>query len=87
MAIPFIDLSNVVKWFSGSGSGTPSDPYGLTVGGNLISVAVEITRPSDTSPYGIGDVISDSVSATTMQAMKDDISGRWVWVEDVSGWE
>lgn len=22
-----------------------------------------------------------------LQAMKDDISGRWVWVEDVSGWE
>lgn len=22
-----------------------------------------------------------------LQAMRDDISGRWVWVEDVSGWE
>ena len=71
MAIPFIDLSNAVKWFSGFGSGAPGDPYGLTVVGNLISVAVEITRPSDTSPYGIGDVISDSVSATTMQAIAD----------------
>lgn len=37
---------------------------------------------------------SESVSATEIaatkgfwQAMKDDISGRWVWVEDVSGWE
>lgn len=32
MAIPFIDLSNAVKWFSGFGSGAPGDPYGLTVG-------------------------------------------------------
>lgn len=25
MAIPFIDLSNLKKWFSGSGSGTTGD--------------------------------------------------------------
>ena len=33
MAIPLIDLSNVVKWLSGSGSGTSGDPYVLGVSG------------------------------------------------------
>jgi hypothetical protein len=39
------------------------------VGGNLIAVSVEFTRPNDTTPYGVSDVVSDSVSATTMQAL------------------
>ena len=71
MAIPFIDLSNVVKWFNGSGSGTPSDPYVLSgeVSENLTRLSTEFARPSDTSPYSIGDVVSDSTSATTMQAI------------------
>lgn len=71
MAIPFIDLSNLVRWFKGSGSGTPSDPYVFSseAGDNLVRVSTEFTRPSDSSPYAIGDVVSDSTSATTMQAL------------------
>lgn len=69
MAIPFIDLSNVVKWFSGFGSGTPSDPYGLTVGGNLLRTSTEMTRTSDTNGYSLNDVVSNSVSATTPIAL------------------
>lgn len=71
MAIPLIDLSNVVKWLNGSGSGTPSDPYVLSSEAteNLTRISVEFTRPSDTNAYAIGDVVSDSTSATTMQAI------------------
>lgn len=71
MAIPFIDLSNIIRWFKGSGSGTPSDPYVFSseAGDNLVRVSVEFTRPADTTPYSIGDVVSDSASATTMQAI------------------
>lgn len=36
------------------------------VGGNLISVAVEKTRPGDTNPYITGDVINESTSAGTV---------------------
>ncbi len=37
MAIPFIDLSNLKKWFSGSGSGTTGDPY-------IPAVAIDVTK-------------------------------------------
>lgn len=35
------------------------------VGGRLTTVSVELTRPSDTTPYGVNDVVSNSASATT----------------------
>jgi hypothetical protein len=36
------------------------------VGGRLASVSAEFTRPSDTTAYAVGDVVSDSTSATTL---------------------
>lgn len=39
------------------------------VGGNLLMIATEFTRPSDTTAYAANDVVSDSTSATTMQAL------------------
>lgn len=39
------------------------------VGGNGANVAVEFTRPADTTAYTAGDVVSDSTSATTVQAV------------------
>lgn len=39
------------------------------VGGNLAMIATEFTRPSDTTAYAANDVVSDSTSATTMQAL------------------
>lgn len=39
------------------------------VGGNLVSVSTEFTRPADTTAYAANDVVSDSTSSTTMQAL------------------
>ena len=39
------------------------------IGGNLIRVSVEFTRPSDTTAYTAGDVVSNSTSATTLLAL------------------
>lgn len=39
MAIPFIDLSNVKKWFAGTGSGVPTDPYILQLSRSVPAVA------------------------------------------------
>lgn len=39
------------------------------IGGNLVSVATEFTRPADTTAYAANDVVSDSTSSTTMQAL------------------
>jgi hypothetical protein len=39
------------------------------VGGNLSNVAVEFTRPADTTAYAALDAVSDSTSATTVQAL------------------
>lgn len=39
------------------------------VGGNLIMISTEFTRPSDTSPYSINDVVSNDTATTTMQAL------------------
>lgn len=44
-------------------------PLPVDVRASLISVAVEFTRPADTTAYTAGDVVSDSTSATTMQAI------------------
>lgn len=84
MPIPVV-IQRAVKYFSGSGSGASDDPYVLTVsnggaaaagenhigevGGNLIRVATEFTRPADTTAYSANDVVSDSTSGTTMQAL------------------
>lgn len=42
MAIPLIDLSNVVKWFSGGGSGTTGDPYVPSMGITTIALPAAI---------------------------------------------
>lgn len=84
MAIPVV-IQRAVKYFSASGAGTSGDPYvpavsvsaALAAGeahlgevaGNLAMVSTEFTRPNDTTPYGANDVVSDSTSATTMQAL------------------
>lgn len=50
MAIPVIDLSNVIKWFSGSGTGTAADPYVLTVAGGTggdASAANQVTTNTE----------------------------------------
>lgn len=52
---------------SGSAQLTAGEAHLGELGGNLLSVAVEFTRPADTTAYGINDVVSDSTSATTMQ--------------------
>jgi hypothetical protein len=39
------------------------------VGGRGVSVAVEFVRPADTNAYAVNDVVSDSTSATTVQAL------------------
>jgi hypothetical protein len=39
------------------------------VGGNLIMVSTEFTRPADTTAYAANDVVSNSTSTTTMQAL------------------
>lgn len=36
------------------------------IGGNISQVTVELTRPSDTTAYTIGDVVSNSTSATVL---------------------
>ena len=38
----------------------------LFVVGNLVRVSAEFTRPGDTAPYGAGDIVSNSTSATTL---------------------
>lgn len=48
---------------------TAGEAHAGEVGGNLLSISTEFTRPSDTTGYSIGDVVSDSTSATTMQAL------------------
>lgn len=71
MAIPILDLSNITKWFNGSGSGSKTDPYVFSneVTNNIIAISTEFTRPNDSSAYAANDVVSDSTSATTMQAL------------------
>lgn len=78
-----VSIQRAIKYFSASGAGTSGDPYVLgvsgvltageahlgEVAGNLAMVSTEFTRPNDTTPYGANDVVSDSTSATTMQAL------------------
>lgn len=55
---------------STGGAATPAGEAHIgEVGGNLIMIAAEFTRPSDTTAYAANDVVSDSTSATTMQAL------------------
>jgi len=37
-----------------------------SVGGNMAKVSVEMTRPADTTAYGVGDVVSNSTVTTTL---------------------
>ena len=39
------------------------------VGGNLIMISTEFTRPADTTAYTANDVVSDNTTTTTMQAL------------------
>jgi hypothetical protein len=39
------------------------------VGGNLLNVATEFTRPADTAAYSANDAVGDSTSGITMQAL------------------
>lgn len=39
------------------------------VGGNMLSIATEFTRPADTTAYAANDAVGDSTSALTMQAL------------------
>lgn len=54
---------------TGSTALTAGEAHLGELGGNLISVAVEFTRPSDTNAYSINDVVSDDTTTTTMQAI------------------
>jgi hypothetical protein len=73
------------KYQKATGLGTDADPHipvttatataGASevhvgeVGGNLVRVSTEFTRPADTTAYTAGDVVSDSTSATTPIAL------------------
>lgn len=39
------------------------------VGGKVIRISDEVTRPADTAPYVVGDVINDATSGSTLQAL------------------
>ena len=39
------------------------------VGGNLVMISTEFTRPSDTTAYAAGDAVSNDTTTTTMQAL------------------
>jgi len=39
------------------------------VGGNLLMIATEFTRPNDSTPYTANDVVSNDATTTTMQAL------------------
>lgn len=58
MAIPVIDLSNVIKWFGGSGAGTAASPYALSVGAGQLPL----------TPVGAHTVNSSLSSAVTLTA-------------------
>jgi len=72
MAIPLIDLSNIIKWFSGSGSGTPGDPYVMGV------------SQSGASEYHIGEVtgqgkgvkVALTVTASSAYSAGNSIGGK-----------
>lgn len=65
MAIPFIDLSNVVKWFSGSGSGTSADPYALALGAPSLPTVAQLTYASiSASSSGDNTVIAGTTGQT-----------------------
>lgn len=64
-----IDVSGGAVSVTGSTALTAGEAHLGELGGNMIAVAVEFTRPSDTNAYGLNDVVSDSTSATTMQAI------------------
>lgn len=60
-------LRGLVKlWIAGLAAG---EAHVGEVGGNLTMLSVEITRPADTTAYAANDSVSDSTSATTMQAL------------------
>lgn len=60
---------------NGDGSGAlytlpqASEVHAGEVGRSFSSVSVEFTRPADVVAYGANDTVSDSVSATTVQAV------------------
>lgn len=56
----------IALWLAGLKAG---EAHLGEVGGNLISIATEFTRPADTTAYAANDVVSDSISATTMQPL------------------
>lgn len=64
-----VDGSAVTQPVSGTVTAAASENHVGEIGGNLVSVATEFTRPADTLAYTAGDVVSDSTSATTMQAL------------------
>lgn len=41
----------------------------LPVGGSLVTITTELTRPADTTAYAANDVVSNSTSATTLLTM------------------
>lgn len=71
MAIPWIDLSNVKKWLSGSGSGTTGDPYIPSVAIDTTNGAVSVTGSTTitgTVPaalYGKASAAGDTPVLTT----------------------
>lgn len=49
----------------GGGAAGAGDTYIGSVGGKLTRVAVEMTRPADTTAYTVGDVVSNNATTTT----------------------
>lgn len=76
-----LDGSGATVYLKATGTGAIGDPFILerapsasenhigSVGGGLVNVSAEFTRPANTTAYTAGDVVSDSTSATTLLAI------------------
>ncbi len=83
MAIPFIDLSNVVKWFVGSGSGTNGDPYAIGVnlyGKKSVAGDTALTAAIPADGIALSDVLQAMVAnqlynGATLDLMRNNTEG------------
>lgn len=68
-AVGRFDANENLMTAPGTGATTPAVAAGEAhigeVGGNMVRVAVEFTRPADTTDYAIGDVVSNNTTTTT----------------------
>lgn len=82
MAIPFIDLSNLKKWFSGSGSGTTGDPYIPAVAIDVSNGAVSVTG-STTIAGTVPAALYGKVSAAGDTPVLTTTAGRLIGTQGI----